>query len=191
MSTWRIDAAHTDITFKARHMMLTTVRGRFDEIEGTLQLDEQHPANSGGEIRVAAASLSTGFEARDQHLRSADFFDVEQHPWIEFRSVSIEPRGDSRFDVTGEVTIKGVTVPVAFDVEYQGAAPGMRGGRHASLTARATVNRRDWGLNWNMALEAGGWLVSDEVALEIDVAADELEGTGSGGVDDAADAVAA
>jgi polyisoprenoid-binding protein YceI len=191
MSTWRIDAAHTDITFKAKHMMLTTVRGRFDEIEGTLRLDEEQPTNSGGEVRVAAGSLSTGFEARDQHLRSGDFFDVEQHPWIEFRSVSVEPREGPRFAVTGEVTIKGISVPVVFDVEYQGAAAGMRGGRHASLTARATVNRRDWGLNWNMALEAGGWLVSDEIVLEIDVAADEVEDAVSGSVDDSAEAAVA
>ena len=174
MSSWTIDPAHTDIAFKAKHMMITTVRGTFGRVEGSLELDEAEPAAPRGEVRVAADSLSTGFEARDQHLRSADFFDVANHEWIVFRATEVRPRGDGRFDLTGDVTIRGVTVPVTFDVDYLGVVPGMRGGRHLGMSARATVRRTAWGLNWNTALEAGGWLVSDDVTLEIELAADEV-----------------
>ncbi|TMC64012.1 MAG: YceI family protein, partial [Chloroflexi bacterium] len=156
------------------HMMITTVRGKFAQVEGELELDENEPRKSGGEIRVAAASLSTGFDARDQHLRSADFFDVETHPWIAVRTTSVGPKDDGTYAVTADVTIRGVTKPVTFDVEFLGTTPGMRGGRHVGFTAKAKVNRKDWGLNWNMALEAGGWLVGDDIKLEIDVAADEV-----------------
>ncbi len=174
MTTWKIDPAHTDISFSAKHLMITTVRGKFDGVDGELHLDETDPARSGGEIRVAAASLSTGFEARDQHLRSADFFDVENHPSIAFRATSVEPKKDGDFVVTGDVTIRGITKPVVFDVEFLGTTPGMSGARHAGFTARTKVNRKDWGLNWNMALEAGGWLVGDEIKLDVEVAADEV-----------------
>jgi polyisoprenoid-binding protein YceI len=174
MTTWKIDPAHTDISFSAKHMMITTVRGKFAQVEGELELDETEPRNSRGEIRVAAASLSTGFDARDQHLRSADFFDVETHPRIAVRTTSVRPKDDGTYAVTADVTIRGVTRPVTFDVEYLGTTPGMRGRRHVGFTARAKVNRKDWGLNWNMALEAGGWLVGDDIKLEIDVAGDEV-----------------
>jgi polyisoprenoid-binding protein YceI len=174
MSTWKIDPAHTDISFSAKHMMITTVRGKFGGVEGELELDETQPTRSRGEIRVAAASLSTGFDARDQHLRSGDFFDAATHPWIVFRATDVEARRDGEFVVTGDVTIRGTTKPVKFDVEFLGTVVGMSGARHAGFTARAKVNRKDWGLNWNMALEAGGWLVGDDIKLEIEVAADEV-----------------
>jgi polyisoprenoid-binding protein YceI len=177
MTTWKIDPAHTDISFSAKHMMITTVRGKFAQVEGELTLDESEPRKSGGEIRVAAASLSTGFDARDQHLRSADFFDVEAHPWIAVRATSVTPMDDGTYAVTADVTIRAMTKPVTFEVEFLGTTPGMRGGRHAGFTAKAKVNRKDWGLNWNMALEAGGWLVGDDIKLEIDVAADEVAAT--------------
>jgi polyisoprenoid-binding protein YceI len=175
LSTWTIDPAHTDVSFSAKHMMITTVRGKFARVEGSLELDENEPSRSGGEIRVDASSLSTGFGARDEHLRSADFFDAATHTWIVFRSTRVEPRDDGSYAVTGDVTIRGTTRPVTFEVEFLGTTPGLRGGRHAGFTARAKVNRKDWGLNWNMALEAGGWLVGDEIKLEIDVAADEAQ----------------
>lgn len=174
MATWKIDPAHTDVSFSAKHMMITTVRGKFDRVEGALELDEDQPARSRGEIRVGAASLSTGFEARDQHLRSADFFDVEKHEWIVVRTTSIEAHDSGTYKVTADVTIRGETKPVTFDVAYLGTTPGMTGARHAGFSARAKVNRKDWGLNWNMALEAGGWLVGDEIKLDIEVAADEV-----------------
>ena len=177
MTTWKIDPAHTDVSFSAKHMMITTVRGKFAQVEGELELDESEPRNSRATIRVAAASLSTGFDQRDQHLRSADFFDAETHPWITVTTTAIEPQDDGTYDVRADVTIRGATKPVTFEVDYLGTTPGMRGGRHAGFTAKAKVNRKDWGLNWNMALEAGGWLVGDDIKLEIDVAADEVAAT--------------
>jgi polyisoprenoid-binding protein YceI len=174
MGTWKIDPAHTDVSFSAKHMMITTVRGKFDRVEGALELDEDQPARSRGEIRVGAASLSTGFDARDQHLRSADFFDAEKHEWIVVRTTSVEPNDSGTYNVTADVTIRGETRPVTFDVAYLGTTPGMTGARHAGFSARARVNRKDWGLNWNMALEAGGWLVGDEIKLDVEVAADEV-----------------
>lgn len=173
MATFAIDPAHTDISFSTKHMMVTNVRGKFQDVSGSLEIDEDDPTASRGELRVRAASLSTGVEARDQHLRSADFFDAEHHPEIVFRATAVEPRGDDRFAVTGDVTIRDVTRAVTFDVELLGFYAGMSGGRRIGLTARATVNRKDWGLNWNVALEAGGWLVGDVIRLEIDVAAEQ------------------
>ncbi len=172
-TTWKIDPAHTDVAFSAKHMMVTTVRGKFDQVEGELVLDENDPTAARGEIRLAAGSLSTGFDARDQHLRSADFFDAETYPWIVAQVIRIEPRGDN-FRVTADVTIRDVTRPVTFDAEFNGIVPGMRGGRHAGFHLTGTVDRETWGLNWNVALEAGSWLVGREVRLDIDVAADEI-----------------
>jgi polyisoprenoid-binding protein YceI len=174
MGTWKIDPAHTDVSFSAKHMMITTVRGKFDRVEGALELDEEEPTRSRGEIRVGAASLSTGFEARDQHLRSADFFDAEKHEWIVVKTTSVEASDAGAYKVIADVTIRGTTRPVTFDVDYLGNTPGMTGARHAGFSLRSRVNRKDWGLNWNMALEAGGWLVGDEIKLEIEVAADEV-----------------
>jgi polyisoprenoid-binding protein YceI len=172
-STWKIDPAHTDIAFSAKHMMVTTVRGKFDRVEGELVLDEADPKSATGEIRVAAASLSTGFDARDQHLRSADFFDAEDHPWIVARVHRVEPKGDD-YRVTAELTIRGVTRPVVLDAEFNGIVAGMRGGRHAGFHLSGKIDREAWGLTWNVALEAGAWLVGREVRLDIDVAADEV-----------------
>ena len=177
-TNWKIDRAHTDIAFSARHMMITTVRGTFDQVEGELRLDETDPRVTEGEIRVAVASLSTGFDARDQHLRNADFFDAERHPWIVARIRSVEPRGE-RYAVNADVTIRGLTRPVTFEAELNGIVPGMRGGRHAGFHLSATVDREAWGLNWNVALESGGWLVGRDVRLEIDVAADEVSAVAS------------
>lgn len=174
MSTWKIDPAHTDVAFSAKHMMVTTVRGKFDGVAGEIELDEANPTAASGEIRISAASLSTGFEARDQHLRSADFFDAENHPDIVARLVSVEPRGADDYRVTVDVTIRGVTRPVTFDAELNGVVPGMRGGRHAGIHLVGKINREDWGLNWNVALEAGSWLVGRDIKLDIDVALDEV-----------------
>jgi polyisoprenoid-binding protein YceI len=173
MGTWKIDPAHTDVLFSAKHMMVTTVRGKFDQVEGELELDENEPLASTGEIRIAAGSISTGVEPRDAHLRSADFFDVDNHEWIVARATGVERKGDG-YLVHTDVTIRGVTRPVAFEAEFLGVVPNLQGGRHVGFHLRGRVNRRDWGLNWNMALEAGGWLVGDEITLEVDVAADAV-----------------
>src|SRR3954451_20034725 len=173
-TTWSIDPAHTDVSFSAKHMMITTVRGKFGDVEGSLTIDEEDPTRSRGEIRVRAASLGTGFGKRDDHLRSADFFDVDSHPWIEVNATDVEPVGGDRFKVAADVTIRGEARPVVFGVEFLGTTQNFKGTRHACFAARATVNRKDWGLNWNMALETGGWLVGDEIRLDIEVAADEI-----------------
>ena len=176
MSTWKIDPAHTDVTFSVKHMMVTTVRGKFDAVDGELELDldGKDPATASGQIRLGTASLSTGSDQRDAHLRSPEFFDAEGHPEIVATITGIEPDGDD-YKVHTDVTIRGTTRPVTFDGRFLGTVPGMQGGRHAGFELSATIDRERWGLNWNMALETGGWLVSKDVKLAIDVAADEVE----------------
>jgi polyisoprenoid-binding protein YceI len=174
MTTWKLDPAHTQVNFSARHMMVTTVRGTFHDVEGTIELDETDPTRSRGEFRVATASVDTNFAARDAHLRSPDFFDVERWPSITFRSTDIRQTGDDAFEVTGELTIRDVTKPATFEVALEGIVPGMTGARHAGLSARAKIARVDWGLDWNVPLEGGGWLVGKEITLDIAIAADEV-----------------
>ena len=171
-TTWRIDPAHTDILFSAKHMMVTTVRGTFRDVEGTLTLDETEPARSSASIRVATASLDTANQQRDGHLRSADFFDAENHPWLEFRSTAIEHVRGDEYRITGDLTIRETTRPIRFDAKLLGFYTGMEGQRRVGIAARTTINRKDWGLNWNVALEAGGWLVGEEIKVEVEVAAD-------------------
>lgn len=172
-SRWTIDPAHTDILFSAKHMMVTTVRGKFHEVDGTLVLDESDPTRSTGEIRIAAASLNTGAAPRDAHLRSADFFDVENYPWITFRATAVEHVAGDEYRVTGDLTIRETTRPATFDATFLGFYTGMQGGRRAGIAARTRINRKDWALGWNVALEAGGWLVGEEVTIEIEVAVDQ------------------
>ena len=174
MSTWQLDPAHTQVNFSAKHMMVTTVRGTFHDVQGTIELDEDEPTRSHGEFHVATASVDTSFGARDTHLRSADFFDAEQYPAITFVSTAVESVRGNDYRVTGDLTIRDVTRPVTFDVELDGIVPGMRGGRHAGFSATTKLLRDDWGLNWNVALEQGGWLVGKEIKLEITVAADQV-----------------
>jgi polyisoprenoid-binding protein YceI len=174
MTTWQLDAAHTQVSFSAKHMMVTTVRGVFHDVSGTIELDETDPTRSRGEFRVGAASVDTNFEARDNHLRSADFFDAATYPDITFRSTSVVPAGKDRYTVTGDLTVKDVTAPATFEVELEGIVPGMTGARHAGMSVTGKIAREAWGLNWNVALEQGGWLVGKEIKLEIAIAADEV-----------------
>ncbi len=174
MTTWKIDTAHTQISFSAKHMMVTNVRGTFHDVEGTIELDETDPTRSRGEFRVGAGSVDTNFGARDAHLRSADFFDAERFPSISFVATQVEQVKGDHFKVTGDLTIREVTRPITFDVTLDGIVPGMSGARHAGLSATATIVRADWDLNWNVALEQGGWLVGKEIKLDITIAADEV-----------------
>ena len=174
MTTWQIDTAHTQINFSAKHMMVTTVRGTFHDVAGTIELDENDPTRSRGEFRVGTASVDTNFGARDAHLRSADFFDADRFPDITFVSTDIKRIADDEYEVTGDLTIRETTKPIAFDVRLEGIVPGMSGARHAGLSATTRIARDDWGLNWNVALEQGGWLVGKEIKLEIAIAADEV-----------------
>jgi polyisoprenoid-binding protein YceI len=173
VTDWTIDTAHTDVLFSAKHMMVTTVRGKFHDVEGTLHLDEGNPTNSSAEIRIAAASLATGNGPRDGHLRSPDFFNAEVHPTIVFRSSAIEQVGTDDFRITGDLTIQETTRPIVFDATFLGFYTSMQGTRRVGLSARTIINRKDWGLGWNVALETGGWLVGENVTIEVEIAADE------------------
>ena len=170
MATFKIDPAHTDILFSAKHMMVTTVRGKFTQVSGSIDIDEADPTKSKAEIVVATASVDTGFGGRDTHLRSDDFFAAERFPEMRVTSTTIRPKGGNHFIVTADVTIREITRSVDFEVEFLGFYPAMDGARRAGFSAKAKVNRKDWDLNWNVALEAGGWLVGEQVKLEVDVA---------------------
>ena len=173
VTTWRTDPAHADIQFSAKHMMVTTVRGKFAEVDGSLTLDEADPTASSGAFTVRAASLTTGNDQRDGHLRSADFFDAEAYPEITFVSTAVTPKRGNDYAVTGDLTIRGTTRPITFDVEFLGLYDGFQG-RRAGFHATTALNREDWGLTWNVTLETGGWLVGKEIKLEIDLALDEV-----------------
>jgi polyisoprenoid-binding protein YceI len=171
---WTLDPAHTLVEFTAKHMMITNVRGHFTGVEGTITIDRDDPAASSVEARIDPASLTTGVADRDNHLRSADFLNVEQYPDITFRSTEItgtyrEP-GDS-FTVTGDLTIGETTRSVALKVEFEGEAKDPWGGTRVSFSADAKIDRRDFGLTWNKALEAGGVLVGNDIRIHIEAQA--------------------
>jgi polyisoprenoid-binding protein YceI len=162
-------SGHSLIEFSVKHMMFTTVRGRFKSFEGTIQINEEHPEASYVEGTVDVASIDTTEPQRDNHLRSADFFDVEKYPTMSFRSTRIEPVGDHRFKVCGELTIKDVTREVVFDVTEEGQGQDPWGNQRRGFSANTRLSRKDFGLNWNVALETGGWLVSDDVNVSAEV----------------------
>lgn len=173
-TTWQLDPAHSSIEFAVKHMMFTTVRGRFKDFTGTITADESNPDASVVTVEIAANSIDTGVADRDTHLRSADFLDVENHPTITFRSTKVEgaakQEGD-KFRVTGDLTIRGTTIPVTLDAEYEGTGKDPWGGIRAGSRATTRIDRREWGLKWNQALETGGILVANEVRVEVEVQA--------------------
>ena len=173
-TTWQIDPNHSAVEFAVKHMMFTTVRGRFKDVKGTIEVDEQNPDRSVVNVEIAAASIDTGSPDRDTHLRSADFLDVENHPTLTFRSKRVEgamqKEGDS-FRVIGDLTIRGTTMEVTLDAVYEGTGKDPWGGTRAGSRATAKLDRRDWGLKWNQALETGGILVANEVRIEVEVQA--------------------
>jgi polyisoprenoid-binding protein YceI len=169
-TTWTIDASHTTVEFVAKHMMITTVKGRFAEVAGTIIADEAQIDNSSVEVTMRAASLDTRSEQRDAHLRSPDFLDVEQYPEVTFRSTAVRGTKES-FQVTGDLTIRGVTRPITLDVEFGGEGKDPWGGTRASFSAHGKFDRRDFGLTWNVALETGGILVSNDVKINIEAQA--------------------
>ena len=174
MATFAIDPAHTRAGFSAKHMMITTVRGSFRDLAGTIEYDEADPTASRAEVILKAASIDTGFGARDTHLRGDDFFAAETYPEIRVVSTAIRSTGANEYVVSADVTIKDITNSVDFEVESLGFYLGMDGARRAGLTAKAKVNRKAWGLDWNVALEAGGLLVGDQIKLEVDLAIEEF-----------------
>ncbi len=168
---YAVDAAHTRIGFRARHAMVTTVRGTFVEFEGTAHLDTADPTASTVELRIDTASLDTGQPDRDAHLRSADFLDVEQFPQITFTSTSVEQIEDDVYDVTGDLTVKGATRSVSIEFTLTGSAQDPFGNVRVGFEGALALKRSDWGLVWNAALETGGVLVSDKIQIEFDVSA--------------------
>lgn len=173
-TTWQIDPNHSTVELAVKHMMFTTVRGRFKDVKGTIEVDEQNPANSTIDVEIAAASIDTGAPDRDTHLRSADFLDVESHPALTFRSKRVEgafaKEGDS-FRITGDLTIRGTTKEVTLEGTYEGTGKDPWGGTRAGARATTKIDRRDWGLTWNQALETGGILVANDVRIELEVQA--------------------
>ena len=169
--TYTLDPAHTRIGFVARHAMVTKVRGAFNEFEGTATLDGANPAASHVEVTINAASIDTRNAQRDEHLRSNDFLAMQEYPKITFSSTGVRQVDDTTFEVTGDLTIKGVTNPVTIPFTFEGAAKDPFGNQRAGFEGSVTINRKDYGVTWNAALEGGGVLVSDKVTLEFEVSA--------------------
>lgn len=168
--TFAIDTVHSHVGFVVRHMMVSKVRGRFPTFEGSIVVGET-PADSSVEVTVDAASVDTKDDNRDGHLRSPDFFDVEQFPTWTFRSTSLVPAGKGRFELPGELTLHGVTRPITLQVEQEGVATDPYGNERIGFSAAAELNREDWGVTFNMAMEAGGVVVGKTVRLEIEIEA--------------------
>ncbi len=167
---WQFDSAHSSLTVAIKHMMISTVRGRFGGITGELDFDPQTPEKASVSLTIPADTIDTGEARRDAHLKSADFFDAANHPDITFRSASVKKTGDERYAVTGDLTIRGVTKPATVDVELLGVVADPRAGQRAAFAAKTTIDRRDWGLVWNQPI-ANGVLVGDTVKVEFDLAA--------------------
>ena len=168
--TYKIDKAHSEATFQVRHLV-TKIRGRFTEFEGAIEYNEGNPEQSSVNFTIRAASIDTAEPDRDTHLRSADFFDVDKFPTIDFHSKRITRRDGDEFDVVGDLTIHGITKELVLPVAHMGKATDPWGGQRVGFEAETTLNRKDFALNWNAVLEAGGFLVGDEVKVSIDVQA--------------------
>jgi polyisoprenoid-binding protein YceI len=166
-----IDPAHSRIGFVARHAMVTKVRGQFNSYDGKAHLDFEHPENSTAELTIDVASVDTRNAQRDAHLRTNDFFDAPSHPTITFVSTAVEQVDEQTYRLTGELTIKGVTKPVTVEFEYTGTAKDPYGNTRVGFEGSTTINRREWGVEWNAPLETGGVLVSDKVTLEFEISA--------------------
>ncbi len=167
--SWQLDLAHSQIAFSVRHMMIAKVRGQFERFEGDFNLDESNLAHSTVTVRIEAASINTRNEQRDAHLRSADFLNVEQYPTITFQSTGVQLTGPRTAQLSGGLTIRGITRPVVIDVEYLGSAKSPWGTTSHGFSGTTTINRRDWNLTWNVALETGGVLVGDEIQVDLEL----------------------
>ena len=168
--TYRLDKGHTTVEFVGRHLMITKVRGRFTEFDGQIVIGED-PADSSVEVTIDTASVDTSDEKRDGHLRGEDFLDVEKYPTITFRSTQVELGRDGTAKLTGDLTVKDVTRPVTLEVEFDGAQADPWGGQRLGFSAHTEIDREDWGLTWNVALETGGVLVGKKIRLEFNVEA--------------------
>ena len=169
--TYTLDPAHSRIGFVARHAMVTKVRGSFNEFEGTATLDGANPANSRVQVTISAASIDTRNAQRDEHLHSNDFLAMQEYPQITFVSTGVRQVDDSTFEVTGDLTIKGVTNAITIPFSFEGAAKDPFGNLRVGFEGSVTINRKDYGITWNAALETGGVLVSEKVTLEFEISA--------------------
>ena len=172
---WQIDPAHSLIQFSARHLMISNVRGRFESFTGSVEFDEQDPTRSTVAVQIEAASINTKEPQRDTHLKSPDFLDAERYPYLSFRSKRVEKIDDAHGRIVGDLTIRDVTKEVVLDVEYTGQAKSPWGTVSAGFNATTKINRKDWGLVWNVALESGGVLVGDQVTISIELEAVKVE----------------
>jgi polyisoprenoid-binding protein YceI len=168
---WKIDPSHSSVEFSARHMMFSNVKGRFAQFEGTIWSHPTDPARSRVEVSIDTSSIDSRSKDRDTHLRAADFLDVENFPAITFRSTRVEPVSNERFRLVGDLTIRDVTREISLDTTFGGSGVNPWGQEVAGYNAQAELNRRDFGLTWNVALEAGGVLVSDTIKLNLDIEA--------------------
>lgn len=168
-TTWQVDPVHSHVEFAVRHLMISSVKGRFAEVSGTLTGDEADPEHASIELTIGAASVDTREPQRDTHLRSADFFETGTYPAIRFRSRRVATTGRGTFRVDGDLTIRDVTRAITVDVEPGGRATDPWGGERTGYSATATINRKDFGLNWNQLLDAGGVLVGDEVKISVEL----------------------
>lgn len=168
VKTWKLDPAHSNVEFSVRHLMISTVRGRFSDVQGIVKTDDSDPSQGVVDVTVNAATIDTRESQRDAHLKSADFFDVERFPTITFRSTGIRAANDDAFKLSGDLTIHGVTREVVLDVTSEGRTRDPWGGERSGFSATTKIKRSDFGLTWNQLLEAGGVAVSDEVRISID-----------------------
>src|SRR6478752_1938274 len=167
---WKLDPTHTHVEFSAKHLMISTVKGRITDVSGSIFIDERTPTNSSVDVTLNAATIDTRTDQRDQHLRSGDFLDVEKYPQILFKSTRIE--GDrNEFKLTGDLTIRDVTREVTLDVQFEGQTKDPWGGERVGFSANGKIDRRDFGLTWNMLLEGGGLTVGNDIKISIEVEA--------------------
>lgn len=166
---WQIDLSHSSVQFTVRHMMLSKARGRFETFSGTVELDEANPAASAVSVQIEAASINTKDEKRDGHLKSPDFLNTEAFPTLTFTSKRVDVTDATHARIVGDLTIRDVTKEVVLDTEYLGQAKAPWGTTSAGFSATTTINRKDWGLTWNVILETGGVLVGEEVTIEIEI----------------------
>ncbi|WP_420644169.1 YceI family protein [Candidatus Leptofilum sp.] len=167
--SWQIDSSHSHVYFTARHMMISKVRGSFEQFSGSVNFDEANPTNTTVNIEVDLTSINTRDEQRDGHLKSPDFFDVANYPTMKFVSTRVEQTDNNNGRLYGQLTIRDVTKEIALDVEYAGIAKSPWGTESAGFSASGSLNRKDWGLTWNQALETGGVLVGDKINIEIEL----------------------
>ena len=167
--SWMIDSAYSEVNFTVRHMMISNVRGQFQKFSGTVEFDEANPANTRVDVQIEVASINTREEKRDAHLKSPDFFDAEKYPYLTFKSKRVEVKDATHARLIGDLTIRDVTKEVALDVEYNGSARSPWGTTSAGFSAKTAIKRKEWNLNWNVALETGGWLVGDDVHISLEL----------------------